>query len=95
MRQFPLLCADSLTIHKFQGQTCEFSIRIPTWSGMKMQEAYVAITRVRSLNQLFFDKPITEVLRINWTLPRALITEMERLDSMSRRILSDLGCFCL
>jgi hypothetical protein len=94
MRQFPLLCADALTIHKLQGQTCKYSIYIPNWSGVKMQEGYVAITRVESINRLYFGEPISEVLRLNWKLPIPLQKEMERLTLLSENLISRLGPFC-
>jgi hypothetical protein len=91
MKQFPLLCADALTIYKLQGQTCKGCLHIPTWSRMGMQEVYVAISRVKHIEQLHFGEEISDSLRVNWRLPLSLQNEMERLDRLSDNIISRLG----
>ena len=94
MKQFPLLCADALTVYKLQGQTCKYRLYIPTWRRTTMQEGYVMITRVESIDQLHFGEPISEVLRLNWSLPIPLGNEMDRLTSLSENLISRLGPFC-
>jgi len=83
MVQFPLVCADAFMIHKLQGQTCDFPLYLPRWSHLKLQHAYVAITRVRSLANLYFGQPLSETQRRNWKLPLSLEREMLRLQSSS------------
>lgn len=86
--QFPLICADALTVHKLQGQTCEFPIYIPSWYRMSLQQAYVALTQTRSIGNLYFGHEIPESLQLNWRLPRELEGEMRRLQQLSDSMIS-------
>ena len=87
MSQFPLLCADAMTFHKLQGCTIDSVLCIQSLKGVGLQAAYTALTRVRSLEQLYLMEPLSAAVAKNWRLSDGLRVENDRLQNHSARII--------
>ena len=59
LNQFPINIANCRTVHKLQGRTLE-NLVITLWC-MSPGWAYVALSRVKSLNGIFLRKPLKEI----------------------------------
>ena len=59
VRQFPLVLAYAITIHKSQGQTFEF-VNIDAAACWEAGQLYVAISRAKSVDHIHFISPVTE-----------------------------------
>lgn len=64
-RQIPLILAWSLTIHKVQGCTLDFGIIDMGRSVFANGQAYVAMSRVRSLTGLFISSFVEESIKVD------------------------------
>ena len=87
MMQFPLVCADVVTIHKLQGQTMKCALYLPGWKNMTRGGAYVSLSRHRCIENLFLGElPPERVLCAR--LQPDLLTEMERIERSSAKLVS-------
>lgn len=57
--QYPIMLAYSLTVHKMQGQTCNYPIMLKSNPRFNMRFLYVFVSRVTALNLLFFAAPLS------------------------------------
>ena len=87
MMQFPMNCADAITIHKLQGTTITGNLYIHTLVKAGYQGAYTALTRCRNHLQLFLLEKLHHNMVSQWTQPRGLEKEMKQLSEISNRLL--------
>jgi len=86
MTQFPLVCADAITIHKLQGATLTSNLYVHSLVGAGLQAAYTVLTRVKKLDQIFFIEELKKEMVQQWKLPLGLEIEVHRLEVISNRL---------
>ena len=90
MTQFPLICADALTIHKLQGQTLDCPLYLPSWRGMSRAESYVTVSRCRKIENLFFGEELSRTMCNNWKVDEFLSKELNRLKTASNSLVKGI-----
>ena len=79
--QFPMNCADAITVHKLQGTTLDTNLYVHSVQGL--QAAYTIFMHTRTFGQIFLLNPLESNKVLKWTLPDGLEIESQHLNSSS------------
>eukprot|EP01138_Halocafeteria_seosinensis_P001079 gb/GECG01001104.1/.p1 GENE.gb/GECG01001104.1/~~gb/GECG01001104.1/.p1 ORF type:complete len:250 (+),score=16.91 gb/GECG01001104.1/:1-750(+) len=88
MWKFPMICADAITIHKLQGKTIESPLLVTSLSNLSTASAYTAITRLRTIDQLYISDAINKRSIYNWKSSKRLAAATHSLQESSIELLS-------
>ena len=79
--QFPMNCADAITVHKLQGTTLDTNLYVHSVWGL--QAAYTIFMHTRTFGQIFLLNPLESNKVLIWALPDGLEIESQHLNSSS------------
>ena len=90
--QFKMSVAKAFTVHAVQGKTAEQGMALALSSVFTIQKTYVALSRVKRLDQLILlnDQPSLSISNFQKPWPKDLLIEIQRLKTLQSITLTDM-----
>ena len=73
LKNFPLMPADAMTVHKSQGTTITTPVFLPSYHSFSISHIYVSLIRVKSFQQVFTGEDINVEKIKKWKWKKDLV----------------------